>query len=147
MLSKKQEKYLADSSRAMESSGIAKALSRGEQVIAKSYDFVVSGGAVGDVLLGYEFPEAVIVTKIIAHEIDALTSDGSATVTVEAGSTALTGALAFDSAFTGTEELTLANVGGVPVALGEALQIAIGTAALTAGNVRFYVYAVPQRDI
>jgi len=148
MLTKQQEEFLKQSSRTMESEGIAKAIARGEKVISKTYDFAVNGGAVGDVLLGYTFPEAMIVTKIIAHEETAFTSDGSATVTVEAGSTGLTGALAFDSGFTGIDSLTLASsAGGIAVASGEALQIAIGTAALTAGKVRFHVYAVPQRDV
>lgn len=148
MLTGTQKNDLKNSSRMMESKGIALALSRGEQVIAATYDFSVDGGAVGDVALSYTFPEAMIVTKVLAHEITALTSGGSATVTVEAGLTALSGALAFDTGFTGLDTIALAgSADAIAVESGDVLNLAIGTAALTAGKVRFYIHALPQRDM
>lgn len=149
-LTEKQKEYLENSSRAMESAGIAKDLSRAEKVITGLYDFSVDGAGTGTITLatGHTFKEAMIVTKVLAHEITALTSDGSATVQLLAGSTALTDAEAFDDGFTGTDEIALASSAtAIAIAADDPLKVAIGTAALTAGKVRFYVYAIPQRDM
>ena len=147
MLTDTQTKYLKDSSRAMEAYGIADAIAQGEKVVAATYDFSVSGGATGDYEFSYTFEEDALVTKILAHEISAFTSGNAATITVKAGSTSLTGALAFDSAFTGFNNLTLASsAAAVAVTAGSTLLITVAAHALTAGKTRFYVYAVPQKD-
>lgn len=132
--------------------GLNEELDRSEKVVCLEYDFANDGGAVGDITLKradgttYATEEDCIVTKVLAHEVTALTSGGSATVTLEAGSTGLTGALAFDSGFTGLDNLTLAgSADAIAVDANQTLQIAVGTAALTAGKVRFYIYMVPQR--
>ena len=121
-------------------------LDRTEKVVAVTYDFSVSGGAVGDISLGYSTEEACLVTKVLTHEITNCTSGGSATVTLAAGATGLTGATAVASVATGTVALAGAAT-AIAVASGEALKVTIGTAALTAGKIRFYVYMIPQRDM
>ena len=110
------------------------------------YDFSLDAGAVGDVDFGRSLPAGAIVTKIYSDEQTALTSGGSATVTLKAGSTALTDALAFDSGFTGRDELALASSAeAIKISAASELKISIGTAALTAGKVRFFIqYLMPN---
>lgn len=129
-----------------------KALDRSEKVVALLYDFSVSGGATADYNLTdidgntYATEEACVVTKIIALEQSALTSGGSATVQLKAGSTNLSDAEAFDTGFTGADSLALASSAtAIAVATGQTLKITVAGAALTAGKVIFYVYMVPQR--
>lgn len=151
--SKKETLYYLNQGNAI-ASDLNRELDRAEKVLCLEYDFAVDGGAVGDITLkdadgvAYATEEACIVTKVLAHEVTALTSAGAATVTLEAGSTALTGAIAYNTGFTGLDNLALAaSAAAVAVATGQTLQIAVGTAALTAGKVRFYIYMVPQRAI
>lgn len=149
MLTNKQKERLKNTHRVYETERIHDALARKEQVVTCVYDFS-DGAGTGDVALNntHTFGEAMIVTKVIASELTELTSGGSATVQLKAGSTALTDAEAFDDGFTGADELALASSAtAIEVAADDTLQVAIGTAALTAGRVRFYVYAVPKRDM
>lgn len=110
------------------------------------YDFSVDGGAVGDVSFGRNLPEGALVTKVISDELTTLTSGGSATITLKAGSTALTGAVAFDTGFTGQDNQALASsADAIKIASSSELKITIATAALTAGKVRFFVqYLLPN---
>lgn len=150
MLTSNQKNYLKKAFSLMDSKGIADAISRTEQVVTCLYDFSVDGGGVSTITpdTTFTFPEAMIVTKIVAHEISALTSGGSATVQLKAGTTSLTDALAFDTGFTGADELALASSAtAIAVAANDVLKVTVGTAALTAGKVRFHVYAIPQRDM
>lgn len=148
MLSLNQEIYLKNSSTMMESKGIAKAIAHTEGVASALYDFSVSGGAVSDINLDFTFDEAVIVTKVVALEQTALTSGGSATVTLKAGSTALTDAEAFDTGFTGADALALASSAtAIAVAADSQLKVTVGAEALTAGKVIFFVYYIPQRVV
>lgn len=111
------------------------------------YDFSVDGGAVSTISLGRNIPAGAIVTNIITDELTALTSDGAATVQVKAGSTALTDALAFDTAFTGADTHALASSAeAIKVSAESEISIAIATAALTAGKLRVIVQYVLPND-
>lgn len=104
------------------------------------YDFDEDGGATGDVEFGVNLPAGAIVTSVYADEQTTLTSGGSATLQLVAGSTDLTDAEAFDTGFTGADELALASSAtAIKLSAVSALKLTIGTAALTAGKVRFCV--------
>lgn len=118
--------------------------SRCESVL---YDFTVDTGATGTYNFGRKLPAGAIVTNVFSDEQTALTSGGSATVQLRAGTTALTDALAFDTDFTGTEEQDLASSAtAIKVAAESELNAVVAGAALTAGKVRFYVRYVLQND-
>lgn len=109
------------------------------------YDFSVQGGAQGSIDLDNAYLKAVtlpanaIVTSVWAEELTNVTSGGSATVTLNAGSTALTGDTAIAS-FSGITAVTLAgSAAGIKVSADSDLKITIGTADLTAGKIRFHV--------
>jgi hypothetical protein len=111
------------------------------------FTFAVDTQGVTAINLGYAFEEDAIVTKVMSHELTNVTSGGSATVAVRAGSTALVAATAIAS-FTGVVNHTLSgSAAGIAVSKGDQLNIDVEVAPLTAGKVRFYVYAIPQRDI
>lgn len=114
-----------------------------KQVAKAIYDFDVDGGAVSTITPQQTetIPAGAIVTNIYANETTALTSGGSATVELKAGSVSLTDPLAFDTGFTAKPEtLALDNsLTAIPVATAADLSITVATAALTAGVVEFYV--------
>jgi hypothetical protein len=105
------------------------------------YDFSQDGGAVGDVSFGVKLPANAVVTSIYSDEQTAFTSGGSATITLKAGSTSLTGALAFNTDFTGQDKQDLASsADAIKLSSASELKLTIGTAALTAGKCRFAIY-------
>lgn len=112
------------------------------------YDFTQDAGAVGDVTFGAYLPAGAIVTAVIADVLTAVTSAGSATVALKAGSTALTGATAKASLAAGCGTIALASSATAikPSATAATeLAITIATAALTAGKIRFTVlFVVPK---
>lgn len=112
------------------------------------FDFSVDGGAVGDVEFARKLPEGAVITAIFSDEQTALTSGGSATVQLKAGSTDLTDALAFDTDFDGLDSQALASSAeAIKLSADSELKISIATAALTAGKVRFFVQYMLQNDI
>lgn len=120
-------------------------MDRTEKVVAVTWDFAVDGGESDtDIDLGYTTEEAVLVTKIIMHELTNVTGANS-TYTLEFGSTAISADVAVGSMATGTMALA-GSATAIAVAADQALQLNIGTADATAGKVRFYVYMLPQRD-
>jgi hypothetical protein len=121
-------------------------IDRKEKVVAVNWDYAVHGGAnAADINLGYTFEEAVIVTKVLFHELTDVVG-ATSTYTLEAGATALTEDVAVASIAGITQPALAGSAAGIAVASGSALQLNIGTANATAGKVRFYVYMVPQRD-
>lgn len=116
---------------------------RSESVL---FNFANDGGAVSTLSFKRYLPAGAIVTEIIADEMTALTSAGSATVQLKAGSTNLTGALAFDTGFAGTALLALASSAtAIKISARSELTMTIATAALTAGKLRFFVrYLLPN---
>lgn len=117
--------------------------SRMESVL---FDKTQDGGTAGTYHLGRHLPAGAIVTGIHSDEITNLTSAGSATVQLKAGTVALTDALAFDTGIAGTQSQALASSAtAIKVAADSELVLVIATAALTAGKVRFFVrYLLPN---
>ena len=119
----------------------------GLRVESVMYDFSNDAGAVGTLSFGRMLPEGAVVTRVFSDEQTALTSGGSATLTLKAGSTSLTGAIAFDTGFTATVESQALASSATAIKLSalSELKLTIGTAALTAGKVRFFVeYMLPN---
>lgn len=115
---------------------------KGELVRVKKfeYNFTDDAGAVGDLTFNVDLPANVIVTRVESNETTAFTSGGSSTVTIKAGATALTGAIAFDTGFTGVDNHALAgSVDGIELTTSTTLTMTIATAALTAGVCEFFV--------
>ena len=113
-----------------------------KQLAVVEYNFTYDGGAIGTYSLGVQLPAGAVVTDVYSDELTTLTSGGSATLQLQAGSTNLTGAVAFDTGFTGVEKQALASSATSikPSASTKSeLKLAIATAALTAGKVRFAV--------
>lgn len=109
------------------------------------FDFSSDGGAVGSISFGRILPAGAVVTQIIADELTNITSGGSATIQLLAGSTALTGATAIAS-FSGLTAPALAgSAAAIKLSAASELRIAIATAALTAGRLRLFVrYVLPN---
>lgn len=111
------------------------------------FTFAVDTQGVTSINLPYTFSEDAIVTKVLTHEIVDVTSGGSATILLRAGTTSLVAATAIAS-YTGIVSHTLAgSADGIAVTKGDKINIDVEVAPLTAGKVRFYIYAIPQRDI
>lgn len=108
--------------------------------VAKAvYDFSKQGGAVSDISLKVFIPKGAVIKGIIHEELTDVTSGGAATVTLKAGTTALTGLIA-KATFTGIVTEALAgSVGAIRLTAAAELKATIATAALTAGKVAFYV--------
>jgi hypothetical protein len=108
------------------------------RVAKATYDFATHGGATGNALgLGVSIPSGAIVTRVIGSANTAFTSDGSATVAINVGSTEVNAATAFDHA-----DYTAVDVHySTPVALAadSEINLDIATAALTAGNYDIFV--------
>ena len=85
-------------------------------------------------------PENIIIQKILSDELTTLTSGGSPTLQVKAGSTNLTGAIAFAAGFTGIDDQALdGSVDGIKFTVAQDLNLTIATADLTAGKVTFHI--------
>ncbi len=114
------------------------------------YDFSFDAGAVGTISFGAALPPNAVVTKLSADVQTAATSGGSATYQVLAGATALTAATAFDSATAGINAAGVLDIplnvsspfDAIKLTVSSELKLTIGTAALTAGKVRFLVHFV-----
>lgn len=109
-----------------------------KQLSACTYDYSKDGGAVGTYLFGQSLPAGAIVTNVWTDEETAVT--GATSITLKAGSTALTGALDFTGVGeSGVKARSLASGDAIKLSSASELQIAIATAAATAGKVTFYV--------
>lgn len=110
------------------------------------YDFDFDGGATGDYSFSRMLPAGAIITAVYSDEQTALTSGGSATLQLKAGSTNLTGALAFDTGFTGVQSQALASSAtAIKLSADSDLKVTVAGAALTDGKVRFFVeYKLPN---
>lgn len=109
-----------------------------KSVVKATYDFAVSGGAVGDISLDSWVPPGAVITNVYSREVTSATSGGSATVTLSAGSTALTGATAIADVATGSIALA-SSATAVVISASSRLKITVGTAALTAGKVEYFI--------
>lgn len=107
-----------------------------KQLSACTWDFSVDGGAVGTISFGQSLPANAIVTNVWTDEETAVT--GATSVTLNAGATALTGALDM-TGDSGIKARSLAVADAVKVTSSSELNIAIATNPATAGKVTFYV--------
>lgn len=107
------------------------------------WDVSVDGGLVGDISFGRLLPAGAVVIGVLTDEQVAVADATS--VTLKAGSTALTGALDL-TASSGIQAPALAgSVAGIKLAADSELKITIASTAATAGKVRFFVrYLVPN---
>jgi hypothetical protein len=108
-------------------------------------DFSSDGGAIGTFSTSRLLPAGAVVTQVIADELANVTSGGSATIKLQAGSTDLIAATAIAS-FAGLTAPALAgSAAAIKLAAESELKIVVATAALTAGKVRFFVrYVLPN---
>lgn len=107
------------------------------QSLSAVYDFSVDGGAVGTYLFGISLPANAMVIAVYTDEQTAVA--GADSITLKAGSTALTGALDLTGS-SGTNSQALASSAtAIKLAASSELQIAIATNAASAGKVRFHV--------
>lgn len=119
----------------------------GNRCFSVQFNFLEDGGAVGSKAFGRKLPAGAIVTNVYSDEIVALTSGGSATLQLKCGSQNLTGALAFDTGFASAQSQALASSAtAIKISAESELSLAVAGAALTAGNVRFYVEFKLQND-
>lgn len=133
---------------------VGKISSRDEAVLSDSgsrcesavYNFPTDAGAIGTLSFGRNLPAGAIVTNVHSDELTNLTSGGAATLQLKAGSTNLTDALAYNTAFTGTQSQALASSAtAIKISADSELKMAIAGAAITAGKVRFFVtYKLPN---
>lgn len=111
------------------------------------YNFSEDGGAVSTIDLGRQIPAGAVVTSVWLDCTTTATSGGSATVTVNCGSVALTTATAVAS-LTGTLAATLASSAtAIKITTAGNIKAVVAVAALTAGVVRIYVqYMMPNDE-
>lgn len=108
-----------------------------KQLSTVTYDYSKDGGAVGTYLFGQSLPAGAIVTNVWTDE--ETTVAGATSITLKAGSTALTGAVDF-TGDAGIQSRALAgSAAGIKVTSLSELQIAIATNPATAGKVTFYI--------
>lgn len=108
-----------------------------KQLSACTWSFAADGGAIGTYLFGQSLPAGAIVTNVWTDEETTVT--GATSITLKAGSTSLTGALDL-TASSGTNSQALAgSATAIKLSSASELNIAIATAAATAGKVTFYV--------
>lgn len=101
------------------------------------FDFSVSGGAVSSIGLGVTLPANAIITGLMTDSLTAFTSGGAATVAIEAGSTVLKAATAYnDASYAGVD---VQSVTAVKLSAASELELVIAGAALTAGKMRIFV--------
>lgn len=116
----------------------------GQRVTSGLWDFSEDGGAVGTISFSRLLPAGCIVTRVWTDEQTAVTAATS--VTLKAGSTALTAALDL-TASSGIQSPALAgSAAGIKLTVESDLNIAIATTAATAGKVRFFVEYLLQSD-
>lgn len=107
------------------------------------WDFSQDGGAISTISFGRLLPANALVIGVISQELTAVT--GATSITLKAGSTSLTGAIDF-TGDAGIQSRALAGAAaGILISAASELNIAIATAAATAGKIRFYVrYLLPN---
>lgn len=135
------------------SEGLGTELNQTKNLMKLVYDFAVLGGAVGDIgLLDDQgnaaiLPKGAIVTRSFANVLTNVTSGGSATVALKlltaadllaatAKASLVTSAPLVEGVCTGT---SATMVGPVTATAGTQVKATVGTAALTAGKIQFFL--------
>jgi len=110
-----------------------------KQIATFIYDYSVDGGAIATYSSGVQLPANAVVTNVYSDEQTNITSAGSPTLQVLAGSTALTDA-ELKAAFAGTQSRALASSAtAIKVSSASELKLDVTTAVLTAGKLRVAV--------
>lgn len=117
-----------------------------KQVATVVWDFAVDGGAIGTYLFNSKLPPGAVVTNLYTSEQTPVL--GATSMTLSAGSTALSGAINFTgSAGVNSQALASAATAIKPSAsLESELKMAIATTPATAGRVRFCVEFYVSRN-
>lgn len=132
------------------SNQLASDMHKTQNVLKAIYDFSSLGGALGDISLVDDLgnsavlPAGAIVMKVLAYVVTGVTSAGAATVALKAATAA--------DLMAATAKATLvaaALVDGVPVntaatavgplAADTQVKVTVGTAALTAGKIQYFI--------
>lgn len=109
-----------------------------KQVTTAVWDFSVDGGAVGTISFApAPLPAGAVVTNVYTDEQTAVT--GATSVTLNAGSTALTGAVDFTGDSGVNSRALASSATAIKLAADSDLTITIATNPATAGKVRFCV--------
>jgi len=119
----------------------------GNRCYSVRYNFSEDGGSIATYSFSRNLPEGAIVTNVYSDEISALTSGGSATLQLQCGAQNLTDALAFDTGFASSQSQALASSAtAIKISSESELKLDVAGAALTAGEVRFFVEFKLQND-
>lgn len=130
--------------------GVGEAIHRTPNCLRAIYDFSVLGGATGDIALLDDLgqpavlPKGAIVRRVLAYVVTAVTSGGSATVALKAASTAdlmaatAKASLSAAALVDGTPVGSAATAVG-PLAADTTVKATVGTAALTAGKIVYFI--------
>ena len=118
-----------------------------KQLVRFEYDFAVDGGAIGDITLRPDvvgLKEGMIVTDMIVRSIEALASDGSATVTVGDGTDV--DAFFADQFGSLDADNDIVRDGTLALEMGAnaSLTLSVGVAALTAGKLEVYAECISK---
>lgn len=134
--------------------GSGTVLDRTKCLMRAVYDFSVLGGAIATIVLNDDqgnpaiLPQGAIVTNVVLHVITSVTSAGAATLSLGSG---IAASIVDLLAATAKASLVPTFLAGIPVGTaatfvgpvtavgGSQLQVAVGTAALTAGKIYFLV--------
>lgn len=117
----------------------------GRRVASMQYSFASDGGAVGTYSSGRIIPAGAIVTGLHTDEISAIT--GNTSMTIRAGSVALSAALD-ETATAGIQAPALAgSVAGIKLAVDSELNVVFAGTAVTAGQIRVYVSYILPTDL
>lgn len=132
--------------------GLAMVVHKTKNLLCAVYDFSVLGGAISTISLVDDqgnpavLPVGSIVTSVGARVITAVTSLGSATVslglltTTDLQSAIAKATLVLNANVAGTPDGTVANwVGPVVVAAGTVVTASVAAAAVTAGKVKYFI--------
>lgn len=149
----KAQALLAECNVAAPIEGLGTVVHKTPCVLKAVMDFAVLGGAVGDLSLVDDqgnpavLPQGAIVTKVLAYVVAAVTSGGSATVALKAANAAdlmtatAKASLSLAAKLDGVPDGTAANAVG-PLAADTRVKATVGTAALTAGKVQYFIHYV-----
>lgn len=107
------------------------------QTMSVLWDFSQDGGAVGAITFNVQLPANAMVTSVHTDEQTAVT--GATDITLKAGSTALTGSIDFTGSSGVNSQALAGSATAIKLASASEVQIAIATAAATAGKVRFHI--------
>jgi len=118
-----------------------------KQLVRFEYDFAVDGGAIGDITLRPDvvgLKEGMIVTDMIVRSIEALASDGSATVTVGDGTDVDAFFADQFGSLDANNDIVRDGTLALEMGAGASLTLSVGVADLTAGKLEVYAECISK---